>query len=269
MGGGGVITATQEPAAQCFLPPLCSRKPKDNQRERRIMSQSDDHIYELRIYAIEPGRLPDMARRFRDDVSKLFPRHKIRVVGSWTAAAGPKMPAFVYLMRWSSLEERTAAFSTFVADPDWHEARSRTNAGSELVEHYDIQFLKALDSSGISEPMALDGSGVFELALHPSMNGRLPKMRDSLLKYELAAASRAGGKVVGAFEAITGPRLPGVVSLTRWGSAAAWTQAQEKISADAELMARHAAEKKEDGRIILGQADRYLMQSVNVAWGRT
>jgi len=230
------------------------------------MTEVDSHIYELRIYAIAPGRLSDMARRFRDDLSILFPRHGIRILGSWMAIAGPKMPTFVYLMRWSSFEERTAAFGSFVADPDWQAARARTNGPSELVEHYDIQFLKALDSSGLSEPIPLDGKGIFELALHPAANGRAIAMRESLVKHKLPASSRAGASIVGAFEAITGPRLPGLVSLLRWEDSTTWERAQSAIQSDPALAAHHAEEIHAEGRCILGHADHYLMQSVDVDW---
>lgn len=226
----------------------------------------DSHIYELRIYAIAPGRLTDMARRFREDIRRLFPRHGIRIVGSWTAISGPKMPAFVYLMRWSSFEERTAAFGRFAADPEWQETRARTNGPSELVEHYDIQFLGALDSTGVSEPMALDGVGLFELALHPASNGRAVAMRESLLGHELPACTRAGASMIGAFEAMTGPRLPGLVSLLRWDNAAAWERGHATIDGDPSLRERRAHEIATEGRCILGAADRYLLRPVEVAW---
>jgi len=230
------------------------------------MAGADPHLYELRIYAIAPGRLPDMARRFRDDIRTLFPRHGIRIIGSWTALAGPQMPTFVYLMRWSGLEERSSAFASFVADPDWQSARTRTNGPSELVEHYEIQFLRALDSAGIAEPMALDEDELFELALHPAANGQAQAMRDALLEGELPARVRGGARVVGAFEAVTGPHLPSLVSLVRWPDATRWERAQVEMDEDGALSARVSADIAQRGRSVLGHADRYLMRPVDVSW---
>ncbi|KQZ46656.1 hypothetical protein ASD54_21840 [Rhizobium sp. Root149] len=230
------------------------------------MNTSDDSLYELRIYAIAPGRLEDMARRFRDDIKTLFPRHGIRIIGSWTCYSGPKMPAFVYLMRWKNFEERAAAFGSFVADPDWHEARERTNGPSELVEHYEIQFLRGLDTGELSEPMPLSAGETYELALHCAANGRAAAMRETLMKYDLAARSQAGAKVIGVFEGISGSRLPSLVSLVRWNDANQWLNAQSAIRDDARHVERIAEEIRVEGRSILAEADRYIMQPVEVHW---
>ncbi|CAH1659445.1 NIPSNAP family protein [Chelatococcus asaccharovorans] len=228
------------------------------------MAESDADLYELRIYAIAPGRLADMEARFRNDICKLFPRHGIRVIGCWGALAAPRMPTFVYLMRWSDLAERNAAFASFVADPDWHETRARTNGASELVEHYDIQFLRALDSSGIDEPMALQKEGVFELTLYAAANGRAAQMREALLEQEIPRRTRAGASTVAAFEAITGPRLPSVLSLLSWPDTETWQRAQTGI--DLGPLAEAQSECGTGERYVLGHANRFLLRPVDVNW---
>lgn len=230
------------------------------------MSDIDDRIYELRIYAIAPGRLNDMAERFRKDIRVLFPKHGIRLLGSWTCLSGPRTPSFIYLMRWDSFEQRTQAFASFVADPDWQEARARTNGPSELVEQYEIQFLKSLNSSGIAEPMPLTGEGIFELDLHAASNGRAIPMREALLEHDLAAKRRAGASLVGAFEAITGPKLPSVISLVRWENADAWAKGHQSLEEDAVYGEHIGDEIKAHGRHVLGDADRYAMRPVAIAW---
>ncbi|MBA4222535.1 MAG: hypothetical protein C0458_17535 [Methylobacterium sp.] len=228
------------------------------------MTEADGHLYELRIYKIAPGRLPDMERRFREDISALFPRHSIRIVGSWAALAGPAIPAFVYLMRWSDLAERSAAFARFGGDPDWLEARARTNGPSELVESYEIQFLRALESPGICEPMAFKQDGLFELSLWAAANGQAAAMREALLHNEMPARTKAGASLVAAFEAVTGPRLPGLLSLVSWPDAATWQRSQSGI--DAALAERVEADLGRKGRYVLGHADRFLLRPVDVNW---
>lgn len=228
------------------------------------MTEADEHLYELRIYAIAPGRLEDMAKRFREDICTLFPRHGIRIVGSWAAVSGPRMPTFVYLMRWTDLADRAQAFARFVSDPDWHEARARTNGGSELVESYEIQFLRALDSSGIREPMSFGKDALFELALHAAANGQATAMREALLDHELPARTRCGASPIAAFEALTGPRLPSLVSLVSWPDAATWEGSQAGV--DAALAGRVEADVATKGRYVLGHADRFLLRPVDVTW---
>lgn len=229
---------------------------------------TDNHIYELRIYAIAPGRILDMERRFQNDISTLFPRHGVRIVGSWSAFSGPQNPTFVYLMRWSSFEERTSAFSKFAQDPDWQEVRRRTNGPSELVEHYEINLLRALDSSRIAEPMPLNDGGVYELAIQPAANGRPVEMRQTFLSFELPAQVRQGAEVVGAFEAISGTKLPKLVSLVRWPDAKMQAAAQPAIDMDPDLAKRRGEEIQREGRCILGHADRYLMRGLPIAWAK-
>ncbi len=231
-------------------------------RVQVAMSAIDRNIYELRKYAIAPGRLPDMVGRFVDDLSILFPRHGIGVVGAWVAMAGPSMPTFVYLMRWENLEQRNASFKGFAADRDWHEARARSNGPSELVEHYDIQLLTCLDATGLEGAGSSDPTNGIELTLYCAANGCGPEMRESLLAHEIPARTRRGAEPIGTFEPITGPRLPGLVSILRWPDAQTWSRVQDDLDADDALRARRLAEIASYGRTVLGHADRFLMQPV-------
>jgi hypothetical protein len=46
--------------------------------------------------------------------------------GFWTVAIGPSNQDLYYLLRWESLAEREKKWSAFAADPEWLEARART-----------------------------------------------------------------------------------------------------------------------------------------------
>ncbi len=41
-------------------------------------------IYEQRTYAVMPGRMPDLLRRFEEAVLPIWERHGIRQAGFWT-----------------------------------------------------------------------------------------------------------------------------------------------------------------------------------------
>jgi hypothetical protein len=67
-------------------------------------------LYEVRLYAIPPGRIADIEQRMLDDVQQLFVEHGMRVAGYWTVVAGPDMPAFLYILEWKNAAERDACW---------------------------------------------------------------------------------------------------------------------------------------------------------------
>ncbi len=99
-------------------------------------------LYELRIYAIPPGRMAEIQDRILTAVPPLFRAHGIRPVGHWSALAGPRLPSFVYLLAWDDAAHRDAAWESFTSDERWWRIRRDSNAGSELVETYALLLMK-------------------------------------------------------------------------------------------------------------------------------
>ncbi len=90
-------------------------------------------IYELRTYRIPPGRMPDILDRFATVTMRLFTRYQMEVVGFWTDARPEEEYTLVYLMRFADEKTQTAAWDAFRADPEWQEARQRTEAHGPIV----------------------------------------------------------------------------------------------------------------------------------------
>jgi NIPSNAP len=90
-------------------------------------------IYELRTYHSMPGRLPDLVRRFETITVRLFEKHGIQQVGFWTVAIGESNQDLVYILKWDSLADRDAKFAAFQRDPEWIEARRRSEDSGPLV----------------------------------------------------------------------------------------------------------------------------------------
>lgn len=88
-------------------------------------------VYELRTYRIPEGRMPDILNRFETTTFNLFERHRIEVVGFWTRTDANEL---VYLCRYESEAAMEGAWEAFRADPEWVEAREKTEANGPIVD---------------------------------------------------------------------------------------------------------------------------------------
>jgi hypothetical protein len=90
-------------------------------------------IYELRNYHCLPGRLPALIKRFETVTVRLFEKHGIRQLGFWTVAVGESNQDLIYILQWDNLAEREKRFAAFQADPEWIEARRRSEEDGPLL----------------------------------------------------------------------------------------------------------------------------------------
>lgn len=88
-------------------------------------------LHELREYVAEPGRAADLHARFADHTLGLFAKHGMSVVGFWTAASDEGR--IFYLLRFASLEAKSAAWASFLADPVWLEVKASSEAAGPIV----------------------------------------------------------------------------------------------------------------------------------------
>jgi hypothetical protein len=89
-------------------------------------------IHELRVFHCVPGRLPALLKRFEDDTLRLFEKHGIKQVGFWTVAIGESNNDLFLILEWESLAEREQKFGAFAKDPEWLEARKRSEKDGPL-----------------------------------------------------------------------------------------------------------------------------------------
>lgn len=194
---------------------------------------------ELRLYQVAPGRMDDMVDRLRGPLQILFARHGIRPVASWHTVSGPDHPVFIYLMNWASLDERSRAWGGFYADPEWQEARERTNRGSELVERYALNFLRPIQAMAADDVAA---HGTHELLLPEIAIGKSARAQEEV-SHLAAALSRIGARLLGAYECMTGDDLPRAALFVSWPD-----DATRRVHAS--LFERHP----------LGRAQRYQLE---------
>ena len=101
-------------------------------------------FHELRIYHCQPGKLKTELDRMREAARKLFPQHGIKAVGYWTVMVGPSDHDIYYMLEWVSLEERSAKWKAFGADPKWIELFKESEQNGTLLTSITNIFLKPL-----------------------------------------------------------------------------------------------------------------------------
>jgi len=91
-------------------------------------------LYQLRTYVIPEGRMPDIVRRFETVTMDLFRKHGIEVVGFWTVDDPDPGRELVYITRFENQQAADAAWDAFRDDPEWVEARARSEENGPIVE---------------------------------------------------------------------------------------------------------------------------------------
>jgi hypothetical protein len=98
-------------------------------------------IYEMRQYRCVPGRLPALLKRFETATLKIWEKHGIKQAGFFTTLIGESSQELIYFLAWDSLAERETKWGKFVTDPDWHEARAKSEADGQIVANIVSQIL--------------------------------------------------------------------------------------------------------------------------------
>ena len=98
-------------------------------------------IYEMRVYRCVPGRLPALLKRFETVTLKLWEKHRIKQAGFFTTMVGESNHELTYLLAWESLAEREKKWAAFMADPEWIEARAKSEADGQIVGNIVNQLL--------------------------------------------------------------------------------------------------------------------------------
>jgi len=98
--------------------------------------------YELRIYHVVPGKIENLAARFRDHTMKLFADHGIKSVAYWTGLDEPvKSSTFFYILEHPSRELAAANWKAFQDDPEWKSVKAKSEENGKLEEKIDSTFL--------------------------------------------------------------------------------------------------------------------------------
>jgi hypothetical protein len=117
----------------------------------RASQPAPAHIYELRTYTTNEGKLDNLLARFRDHTVKIFERHHMKSVGYWLPTEGDKAgTTLIYILEHPNRDEARKNWAEFNADPEWQKVRADSELnGKILAKSPESVFMNATDFSAI------------------------------------------------------------------------------------------------------------------------
>lgn len=103
-------------------------------------AQAPNHVYELRIYHANPGKLDAVNARFRDHTDEIFKKHGIKAIG-YFLPEDTKLNEFIYVVDHKSKEDADKNWKAFQTDPEWIKVRDESEANGKLVERVESIYM--------------------------------------------------------------------------------------------------------------------------------
>src|SRR5262245_56740371 len=113
-------------------------------------ADSKTRVFEIRTYTTEPGKLPDLLKRFRDHTTKLFEKHGMTNIGYWVPTDEPRSKnTLIYVLAHASRDAAKKSWAGFQHDPDWIKARNASEANGKIVAKVESIYAEPTDFSAI------------------------------------------------------------------------------------------------------------------------
>ena len=121
-----------------------------NQIARPTTTDAKERVFEIRTYTCEPGKLPDLLKRFQDHTTKLFEKHGMTNIGYWVPTDEPlSKNTLIYVLAHDSRDAAKKSWDGFRSDPDWIKARDASEASGKIVTKVDSIFAAPTTFSAI------------------------------------------------------------------------------------------------------------------------
>ena len=106
------------------------------------------HVFELRTYTAEPGKLEALHARFRDHTVGVFNKHGMTSVGYFAPTDEPlSKNTLIYVLEFPSREAAKKSWDEFRSDPEWQKVQKESEANGKLVTKVDSVFMDPTDYS--------------------------------------------------------------------------------------------------------------------------
>jgi hypothetical protein len=114
-------------------------------------AQPPHHVYELRLYHVNEGKMDALKARFGDHTDALFRRHNMKSIGYWLPEDAPdSQTLFIYILEHPSRQEAEKNWAAFQADPEWQKVKAESEAHGALVDHIDRYFMDPTSFSALN-----------------------------------------------------------------------------------------------------------------------
>ena len=109
-------------------------------------SKTSQHVYELRMYHVNEGKMDALIARFGDHTDAIFRRHNMKSIGFWRPEDAPySQNLFVYILEHPSREEARRNW----ADPEWKKVKADSETNGALANHIDSYFMDPTSFSAL------------------------------------------------------------------------------------------------------------------------
>jgi NIPSNAP len=112
-------------------------------------SNPSQHVYELRLYHVNQGKMDALRARFGDHTDAIFKRHNMKSIGYWVPEDAAQN-LFVYILEHPSRQEAEKNWAAFQADPEWKKVKAESEAQGPLVDHIDRYFMDPTSYSALN-----------------------------------------------------------------------------------------------------------------------
>ena len=113
-------------------------------------SKDLQHVYELRMYHVNEGKMEALIARFGDHTDAIFRRHNMKSIGFWRPEDAPySQNLFVYILEHPSREEARKNWAAFQADPEWKKVKADSETNGALANHIDSYFMDPTSFSAL------------------------------------------------------------------------------------------------------------------------
>ena len=107
-----------------------------------VESKTSPHVYELRLYHVNEGKMDALIARFGDHTDAIFRRHNMKSIGFWRPEDAPySQNLFVYVLEHPSRDEAQKNWAAFQADPEWKKVKAESETNGALANHIDSYFM--------------------------------------------------------------------------------------------------------------------------------
>jgi hypothetical protein len=112
--------------------------------------ESKTRVFEIRTYTTEPGKLPDLLKRFREHTTKLFEKHGMTNIGYWVPTDEPRSKnTLIYVLAHASRDAAKKSWDGFRSDPGWINVRDASEAAGKIVSKVESIYAEPTDFSAI------------------------------------------------------------------------------------------------------------------------